>query len=133
MRERIWGFFNSAYQIGYAPEGRDGPGAYGLNRNVPMTIIIADAEGKVLYNFPFLGIPPDVPDPHVLGALAAAVGEDRETIDSWLNNNPSGHKDYLESTKVMKNKGMQNEDMKNKGMKNEDMKNEDMNKKEMKK
>ncbi len=129
MREGIWEFFNSTYQIGYAPEGRDGPGAYGLNRNFPLTILIADAEGKVLYNFPFGNIPQDVPDPHVLGALAAVVGVDRETIDSWLNNNFYARKDYQESTKVMKNKGMQNEDM-NKGM-NKDM-NKDMKNKEMK-
>ncbi len=122
MRESIWEFFNLAYRIGYAPEGRDGPGAYGLDRNVPMTIILADAEGKVLYNFPFLEIPPDVPNAHVLGGMAGVVGEDRETIDSWLNNNFYARKDYQESTKVMKNKGMQNEDMKNKGMKNKEMK-----------
>ena len=86
MGEPFWNAYNAVCRIGYAPDGRDGPGAYGLNRNFPLTILIADAEGKVLYNFPFLEIPPDVPDPHVLGALAAAVGEDRETVAAWLNN-----------------------------------------------
>lgn len=87
-------FFNSskmAYilsricQIGYAPEGRDGPGAYGLDRNIRMTILITDAKGKVLYNFPYRVAPVDFPDPAVMGALAEVVGEDRETVEAWIN------------------------------------------------
>lgn len=84
MSEKWWTRFNSAYQIGYSPDGRDGPGAYGLNRNIVMTILIADAKGKVLYNFPFRETLQDRPDPHVVGALAKAVGADRETVASWL-------------------------------------------------
>jgi hypothetical protein len=117
MRERIWGFFNSAYQIGYAPDGRDGPGAYGLNRDFPMTIILADAEGKVIYNFPYRDIPPDFPSPHVLGGMAGAVGEDRETVAGWLNNIPGVWHEWYNEEKDMKN-----EDMKKKGMKNKAMK-----------
>ena len=44
MDDSGWDMFNRAYQIGYSPEGRDGPGAYGLNRNIRMTILIADAK-----------------------------------------------------------------------------------------
>ncbi|HIG15640.1 MAG TPA: hypothetical protein EYQ32_14480 [Gammaproteobacteria bacterium] len=80
-----WRYLNSVYRIGYAPEGRDGPGAYGLNRNLPMTILIADAEGKVLYNFPFREIPPDRPDPHVMGGLTDAIGENLYTVADWLD------------------------------------------------
>jgi hypothetical protein len=79
-------YLDTVYRLGYAPDGRDGPGAYGLNRNFPMTILIADAEGNVLHNFPFREVPPDFPSPHVLGGLADAVGEDRETVAAWLNN-----------------------------------------------
>ena len=81
-------FFNllkRMFQIGYAPEGRDGPGAYGLDRNIRMTILIADAKGKVLYNFPYREAPVDFPDPAVMGALAEVVGEDRETVEAWIN------------------------------------------------
>ena len=103
----FWEIFNAVYRIGYAPDGRDGPPAYGLNRNLPLTILIADAEGKVLYNFPFRHIPQDWPDPHVVGGLAAAVGEDRETVASWLNNNPPVHPDRVSRrNKEMKNKEM---------------------------
>ena len=78
-------YLNSVYRIGYSPDGRDGPSAYGLNRDFPMTILIADAEGKVLYNFPFKEIPQDRLDPHVMGGLTDAIGEDRYTVAYWLN------------------------------------------------
>ena len=109
-------YLDTVYRLGYAPDGRDGPGAYGLNRNFPMTILIADAEGNVLHNFPFRDIPPDIPNPHVMGALAAAVGEDRETVAAWLNeDNPNWYSD------LMKEMGeMENEDMKKRNMENED-------------
>jgi hypothetical protein len=97
-------YLNSVYRIGYAPEGRDGPGAYGLNRNLPMTILIADAEGKVLYNFPFKEIPPDRPDPHVMGGLTDAIGEDLYTVAYWL----SKLREYTEIFKQMSE--MENED-----------------------
>ena len=38
--------------VGISPDGREGPGSYGLNRNVSQTVIIAK-DGKVLYNFAF--------------------------------------------------------------------------------
>ena len=50
-----------------------------------MTILITDAKGKVLYNFPYRAPPVDFPDPAVMGALAEVVGEDRETVEAWIN------------------------------------------------
>ncbi len=117
MNDGFWNGLNSVYRIGYAPDGRDGPGAYGLNRDFPMTIILADAEGKVIYNFPYRDIPPDFPSPHVLGGMAGAVGEDRETVAGWLNNIPGVWHEWYNEEKDMKN-----EDMKKKGMKNKEMK-----------
>jgi hypothetical protein len=114
MDDNFWDAHNWVYRIGYAPDGRDGPPAYGLNRSTPLTIIVADAEGKVLYNLPFGDIPPDFPNPHVLGALAAAVGEDRETVDSWLNTNRGFYWVWHKEIAATKNKGMKNE---NKDMK----------------
>jgi hypothetical protein len=83
--DNFFNFLNGIFQIGYAPEGRDGPGAYGLDRNIKMTILITDAKGKVLYNFPYRVAPVDFPDPAVMGALAKVVGEDRETVEAWIN------------------------------------------------
>jgi hypothetical protein len=107
-------YLDTVYRIGYSPEGRDGPGAYGLNRNLPLTILIADAEENVLHTFPFREIPPDFSNPNVLGGLADALGEDRETVASWLNK------------KVPEASNMQKREMKKKDMKNKDMKNKDM-------
>ena len=59
---------------GISPDGREGPGSYGLNRNVAQTILIAK-DGKVLHNFAFTQ-PLLYTDPHLLGAIADAVGAD---------------------------------------------------------
>ncbi|MEM6691852.1 MAG: hypothetical protein AAF664_20655 [Planctomycetota bacterium] len=68
-------------------DGRDGPGSYGLNRNIAMTVIVAK-DGKVAHNFVF---PQSMlyPDPHVLGAIADVIGEDRETVKQWLSQDGS--------------------------------------------
>ncbi len=69
--------------IGVSPDGREGPGSYGLNRNVSQTVLIAK-DGKVLYNFA-LTQPMLYADPYVLGAIAQAVDEDPSTVEKWLN------------------------------------------------
>lgn len=69
--------------VGVSRDGRDGPGAYGLNRNVSQTIIFSK-DRKVTHSFVF----PQgmlLVDPHVLGAVAALIGEERETLETWLN------------------------------------------------
>ena len=69
--------------IAVAPGGRTGPGSYGLNRNISQTILVAKA-GKVTWNFVSeQGLL--FANPHILGAVAEAVGEKRETVAAWLN------------------------------------------------
>ena len=69
--------------IAVAPGGRSGPGSYGLNRNISQTIIVAK-DGKVTWNFVSeQGLL--FANPHILGAVAEAVGEKRETVAAWLN------------------------------------------------
>jgi len=114
--DNFWNVLNAVYRIGYAPDGRDGPGAYGLNRDLPMTIILADAEGKVIYNFPYREIPPDFPSPHVVGGMAAAVGEDLETVASWLNTNRGVYHEHFNNKQDVRNEDMKKKDMKNKEM-----------------
>lgn len=75
-------YMNGDPTIGVSNDGRDGPGTYGLNRNVSMTIIVA-TDGKVVYNFPF----PEgmlTPDPHVLGAISEVIGTKPEEMRGWL-------------------------------------------------
>ena len=68
---------------GLSPDGREGPGSYGLNRNVAQTILIAK-DGKVLHNFAFTQ-PLLYTNPHLLGAIAQTIGEDPSTVEKWLN------------------------------------------------
>ena len=68
--------------LSFSKDGRDGPGAYGLDRTVSQTVILAK-DGKVVRNFAF---PQGMlyADPHLLGGIAELVGEDRETVGAWL-------------------------------------------------
>ena len=69
--------------IAVASGGRSGPGSYGLNRNISQTIIVVK-DGKVTWNFVSeQGLL--FANPHILGAVAEAVGEKRETVAAWLN------------------------------------------------
>ena len=73
----------SGVLLGISPDGREGPGSYGLNRSVAQTVIIAK-EGKVLHNFAFTQ-PMLRPDPHVLGAIGEAIGVKPATLEKWVN------------------------------------------------
>ncbi len=76
--------------VGISLEGREGPGNYGLNRNVAQTILIAK-DGKVLHNFAFTQ-PLLYADPHVIGAIAQTIGEDPSAVEKWLNEAPAEDK-----------------------------------------
>ncbi|MEM1226327.1 MAG: hypothetical protein AAGJ40_11560 [Planctomycetota bacterium] len=84
---RIERFLPDFVQVGISEEGREGPGSYGLDRNVAMTILVA-RDGRVLHNFVF---PQSMlyPDGHVLGAVAEAIGEERKTVTKWLEAKPN--------------------------------------------
>ena len=88
--------------VGISPDGREGPGSYGLNRNVSQTVIIAK-EGKVLHNFAFTQ-PLLFADPHVLGAISDVIQEQPETVAKWLNEKP------IEDERMQRNReGMERE------------------------
>ena len=69
--------------IGISPDGREGPGSYGLNRNVAQTILVTKDE-KVLHNFAFTQ-PMLYTDPHLLGAIAQVMEIEPATLEKWLN------------------------------------------------
>lgn len=73
---------DNVIQMSVSRDRRDGPGAYGLNRSVAMTIIVA-RDGKVLHTFA-LKQPMLYPDPHVMGAIADVIGVDRSTLAGWF-------------------------------------------------
>ena len=68
--------------ISLSKDGREGPGAYGLNRTASQTIIMAKG-GKVTRNFVF---PQGMlyADPHMMGGVAELIDEDREVVAEWL-------------------------------------------------
>ena len=73
-----------------SPDGREGPGSYGLNRNVAQTILIAN-DGKVVHNFAFTQ-PMLYTDPYVLGAVSDAIGVEPSTMEEWLNKKSANQK-----------------------------------------
>ncbi|QDV37614.1 hypothetical protein ElP_55550 [Tautonia plasticadhaerens] len=82
LARRISPHLGEGVGLGYSAEGRDGPGIYGLNRNVPQTILFA-RDGVVTRSFAFQQ-GAAYADPHVLGALAELVGADRDTFAAWM-------------------------------------------------
>lgn len=93
--------------MGISREGREGPGSYGLNRNVAMTVIIAK-DGRVLHNFAFQQIIFSS-EPHVLGAIAEAIGEERETLSLWLNNTSENNMKMMKTDSKSMKDGKQKE------------------------
>lgn len=59
--------------LGISPDGQEGPGAWGLNRNVALTVIVAN-EGKVTSNFALRQPSLDVDGPKILQAIVDVTG-----------------------------------------------------------
>jgi hypothetical protein len=59
--------------IGVSPDGREGPGSYGLNRNVMLTILVGK-EGKVTGNFALVQPSLQADLPKILKSVAAVAG-----------------------------------------------------------
>ena len=95
--------------VGMSPDGREGPGSYGLNRNVAQTVIIAK-DGEVLHNFAFTQ-PMLYADPHVLGAIAQAIGEEPASVAKWLNEAPVEDARPERDRKQMEDKSNQTDEL----------------------
>jgi hypothetical protein len=59
---------------GVSPDGIEGPGAYGLNRDVQLTVLVAK-DGKVTANFALVQPSLQSDGPKIVLALAKALGE----------------------------------------------------------
>ena len=70
-------------RIGVSPDGEEGPGSYGLNRNVMLTIVLAK-ENKATANFALVqpSIPSDLPK--VLGKIVDLVGGTVPKLDDLM-------------------------------------------------
>lgn len=65
--------FSEKVIYGVSPDGKEGPGAYGLNRNVTLTIL-AGTEGKVTGNFALVQPQLQADGPAILKAVVALTG-----------------------------------------------------------
>lgn len=64
--------------------GSAGPPAYGLDRTLTATVIVAKG-GKVVYNLPYIS-DAFYTQPHILGAIAGAMDVDHATLQKYLAN-----------------------------------------------
>ena len=60
--------------VGISPDGKEGPGAYGLNRNVAVTVLVAK-NSKVTANFAMVQPSIQVDGPKIFQAIADVLGE----------------------------------------------------------
>jgi len=58
---------------GVSPDGREGPGSYGLNRKVMLTILVGN-QGKVTANFPLIQPSLQADLPKILEAIVKEIG-----------------------------------------------------------
>tara|TARA_B100001750_G_scaffold247710_2_gene274460 strand:- start:640 stop:1533 length:894 start_codon:yes stop_codon:yes gene_type:complete len=72
--------------VGLSRDGSAGPPAYGLDKNLTATVIVAK-NGKVAYNLPYAG-DAFYTQPHILGAIAKAMGVDHDTLRKYIGATP---------------------------------------------
>lgn len=66
--------------VGISTDGAEGPGAYGLNRKVTVTVLVAK-EGKVTANFALVQPSVAVDAPKIAAAIAEVIGGKAPTIE----------------------------------------------------
>lgn len=85
--DRAKRYFPKETYVGYSMEGIEGPGAYGLNRNVQVTVLVSKQK-QVLANFALVQPGVHADGPKILAAIAKAVGTaDKPNINQYLPNN----------------------------------------------
>jgi hypothetical protein len=72
--------------VGLSQDGSAGPPAYGLDKNLTATVIVAK-KGKVLHNLPYAGNA-FYTQPHILGAIAKAMEVDHDTLRKYISDTP---------------------------------------------
>lgn len=84
---RIKGYFPKNTPVGFSTDGIEGPGAYGLNRNVQMTVLVAK-DKKVTANFALIQPGAHVDGQKILEAIAAVTGSTSQPdINKYLPSN----------------------------------------------
>ncbi|MSR52427.1 MAG: hypothetical protein EXS09_03945 [Gemmataceae bacterium] len=78
--------------IGISPDGKEGPGSYGLNRNVTLTILVGK-ENKVTANFPLVQPSIEADLPKILKAIVAVAGGEAPKVEDLLPKGKDAPKD----------------------------------------
>ena len=73
-------------RAGLSKDGSDGPPAYGLDRTLTATVIVAKG-GEVVHNLPYAS-DAFYSQPHILGALASAMGVDHDALRKLIADTP---------------------------------------------
>ncbi len=85
--EKIQKYFPAGTPVGYSLEGVEGPGAYGLNRNVQLTVLVGKSK-QVTGNFALVQPGAHADGPQILESIADAIGStDKPDINKYLNRN----------------------------------------------
>lgn len=71
--KRVRRHFPEGASFGLSPDGAEGPGSYGLNRDVSMTVLVGK-DGKVTENFALVQPSLQADGPKIAGAIVKAVG-----------------------------------------------------------
>jgi hypothetical protein len=71
--KRVAGNFPTGVTFGISPDGQEGPGAYGLNRNVALTVLVGK-ENKVTANFALVQPSVQADGPKIFKAIVDVLG-----------------------------------------------------------
>jgi hypothetical protein len=86
--KRARGSLDLKSPVGISTDGVEGPGAYGLNRNVGLTVLVAD-KGQVTANFAL--VQPALTDaPAILAEVVKLIGGDAPTLEQLQAAPPRG-------------------------------------------
>ena len=85
--KRIQHALTSGIPTGLSLDGREGPGAYGLNRNVQLTVLVVDG-GKVTANFALIQPSLQVDLPMIAAAIVERIAGDKPELKQLLGDEP---------------------------------------------
>lgn len=85
--KRIQHALTPGIPTGVSLDGREGPGAYGLNRNVQLTVLVID-NGNVAANFALIQPSLQVDLPNIAAAIVERIGGDKPELKQLLADEP---------------------------------------------
>lgn len=84
---RIERYFPEGVPVGVSLDGQEGPGAYGLNRNVTLTVLVAD-QGKVTANFALVQPSLQADGPKIAEQIVKVLGGGKVPTAAELQGDP---------------------------------------------